>query len=131
MFYPLSACRMTFKFPTNRQLRINGCVARELLAVPNCFDSNGEPCIIAMRDGNIIDLTVGCYPSLEAYLRDDLGVESIELAIYDYDMQSGSFSAKGDSGSLIFDGEGRMVGILRSVIPKGGSNHVTYATPAW
>ncbi len=128
MFYPQSGGRTTFKWPTNRQLRINGCVTRELLAVPDCFDSNGEPCLIVMKDGNTTDLTVGRYAGLEAYLCDDLGVESIELAIYNYDKQSGPFSAKGDSGSLIFDGEGHMVGILHSGMPKGGSNHVTYAT---
>jgi Equine arteritis virus serine endopeptidase S32 len=131
MFYPQSTGRTTFKFPTNRQLRINGCVTRELLAVPDCFNSKGEPCLIVMKDGNATDLTVGRYAGLEAYLCDDLGVESTELAIYNYDKQSGSFSAKGDSGSLIFDGEGHMVGILHSGIPKGGSNHITYATPAW
>jgi hypothetical protein len=49
MFYPQSGGRMTFKFPTNRQLRINGCVTRELLAVLDCFDSNGEPCLIVMK----------------------------------------------------------------------------------
>ncbi|KAI9435129.1 hypothetical protein H4582DRAFT_1817885 [Lactarius indigo] len=131
MFYPQSAGRTAFKYPTNRQFRINGCVTREHLAVPDCFDRNGEPCLIVMKDGNTTDLTVGRYAGLEAYLCDDHGVESIELAIYNYDMQSGPFSAKGDSGSLIFDGEGHMVGILHSGMPKGAGNHVTYATPAW
>ena len=37
----------------------------------------------------------------------------------------------GDFGSLIFDGIGNMVGLLHSSTPKGGSSHVTYATPAW
>jgi hypothetical protein len=131
MFYPQSGSRTTFKSPTNRQLRINGCVTREVLAVPNCLDSSWRPCLIVMKDGNTTDLTVGRYAGLEAYHCDDLGVESIELAIYNYDRQSGPFSAKGDSGSLIFNGEGHMVGILHSGMPKGGSNHVTYATPAW
>jgi hypothetical protein len=49
-----------------------------------------------MKDGNTTDLTVGRYAGLEAYLSDDLGVESIELAIYNYDKQSGPFSDKGD-----------------------------------
>jgi hypothetical protein len=130
MFYPQSGGRTVFKFPPNCQLRINGCVTRELLAVPDCFDSNGEPCLIVMKDGNATDLTVGRYAGLEAYLCDELGVETIELAIYNYDKQSGVFSAKGDSGSLIFDGMGHMVGILHSRMAKGGSSHVTYATPA-
>jgi len=84
-----------------------------------------------MKDGNTTDLTVGRYAGLEAYICDEFGVESKELAIYNYDKQSGPFSAKGDSGSLIFDGMGHMVGILHSRVAKGGSSHVTYATPAW
>jgi hypothetical protein len=82
MFYPQ---RMTFKWPTNCQLRINNCVMCELLAVPNCFDSDGEPCLIVMKNSNTTDLMVRCYAGLEAYLCDDLCIESIELAIYDYD----------------------------------------------
>lgn len=112
-------------------LRIRGFVPHELLANPDCFDGNGEACLIVMKDGNSSDLTVGRYAGLEAYTADDLGVESIELAIYNYDWQSGPFSAKGDSGSLIFDGEGRMVGILHSGMPKGVSSHVTFATPVY
>ncbi|KAH9063649.1 hypothetical protein EDB83DRAFT_2519799, partial [Lactarius deliciosus] len=69
------------RVPTNRQLRINGFVTRELLANPDCFDMNGEPCFIVMKDGNATGLTVGRYAGLEAYLCDELGVESIELVI--------------------------------------------------
>lgn len=131
MFYPQSGGRTTFKFPVNRQLRIKGCVTREFLAVPDCFDGNSEPCLIVMKDGNTTDLTVGRYAGLEAYLCNDLGVESIELAIYNYNWCFGPFSASGDSGSLIFDGEGHMVGILHSGMLKGGSSYIFYATPAW
>jgi hypothetical protein len=131
MFYPQSAGRTAFKFPTNRQLRIKRlCHAR----APGCsrlFRQQRRALPYRHEDGNTTDLTVGRYAGLESFLCDDFGVESIELAIYNYDKQSGPFSAKGDSGSLIFDGEGHMVGILHSGMPKGGSNHVTYATPAW
>jgi len=120
-----------FKSPINRQFRINGWVPRELLINPNSFDSHGEPCLIVMKYGNTTDLTVGRYAGPEAYLRDEFGQESTELAIYNYDRESGPFAAKGDSGSLIFDGMGRMVGILHSGMPRGLTSHVTFATPAW
>jgi hypothetical protein len=84
-----------------------------------------------MKDGSTTDLTVGRYAGLEAYLRDDQGIETVELAIYNHDPQSGPFSTFGDSGSLIFDGEGHMVGILHSGMRKFDGNHVTFATPAW
>jgi len=131
MFYPLDNSRAVFESPPNRQLKITGIVTRERLANPDCFDSNNKPCLIVLKDGGTSDLTVGRYAGLEAYLCDDLGQESIELAIYNYNKQSGDFSAKGDSGSLIVDGMGNMVGILHSGMPKDASSHVTYATPAW
>jgi hypothetical protein len=131
MFYPLNNSRTVFKFPPNRQLKITGWVTRERLASPVCFDSHNEPCLIVMKDGNTTDLTVGRYAGLEAYLCDELGVQSRKLAIYNYNKQSGDFSAKGDSGSLIFDGMGNMVGILHSGMLNGASSHVTYATPAY
>ena len=66
-------------------------------------------------------------------MSDESGLESVELAIYNYNKKSGPFSAKGDSGSLVFDGLGRMVGLLHSGNSKNPltSTHVTYATSAW
>jgi len=133
MFYPQLGGRKTFEYPGGRQLRINGILTRELLADPDLYGPDGEPCLVVMKDGSATDLTVGLYAGLESFVCDDLGVESIELGIYNYDKKKGlTFSEKGDSGALVFDGEGRMVGQLHSGINKGGStsNHVTYATPA-
>ncbi|KAH9922522.1 uncharacterized protein B0H18DRAFT_935321 [Fomitopsis serialis] len=143
-FYPQINGRTAFEFPFDRQLRIDGWLTREL-ANPDTSDSNNEACIVVMKDGNTSDLTVGRFAGLEAYTCDELGVESVELAVYNYGKQSGDFSAQrhrctrvcmrflGDSGSLIFDGKGKMVGILHSGLAtrKGESHHVTYATPAW
>ena len=84
-----------------------------------------------MKDGNTTDLTVGRYVGLEAYICDEFGIETTELAIYNYNKQSGPFSAKGDSGSAIFTGDGRLVGILHSGMSKGISTHVTFAMAAW
>ncbi|KIO32551.1 hypothetical protein M407DRAFT_241424 [Tulasnella calospora MUT 4182] len=133
MMYPQSDGGTAFLYPLDRQLRINGIVTRELLANPDLYDSKGQPCLVVLKDGCTTDLTVGRYAGLESFLCDENGVESIELAIYNYDKKAGPFSAKGDSGSLIFDGLGRMVGLLHSGKSKGGSTsaHVTYATPAW
>lgn len=128
MFWPNNANPSGLKFPSDRLLRIRGVVTRELLANPECFDENGNPIFIVGKDGNSTGLTVGRYSGLEAYLYNEFGEDSIEIAIYNYSNMSGNFSAKGDSGSLIFTGDGRMVAILHSGTPEG---HVTYATPAW
>ncbi|KZV67002.1 hypothetical protein PENSPDRAFT_636316 [Peniophora sp. CONT] len=132
MLDPQSTGWTVFEYPTNRQLKITGWLTDQQLHTPEGrSDSYGEPCRIVMKNGNTTDLTVGRCAGLEAYVCDEFDVESIELAIYNYDTWSSSFSEKGDSGSLIVDGQGRMVGILHSGMPREGSNHVTFATPAW
>ena len=131
MFWPNNSNRSGIKFPSNRLLRIQGVVARELLATPDCYDENGDPVYIVGKVGNTTDFTAGRYSGLEAYLCDEFGRESTEVAIYNYSKTSGNFSAKGDSGSLIFTGDGRMLAILHSSMPKGLSSHVTFGTPAW
>ncbi len=86
---------------------------------------------VVAKDSNTTDLTVGRYTGLEAYLCDEFGKESIEVAIFNYSKTSGNFSAKGDSGSLIFTGDGRKLAVLHSGMPRGLSSHVTFGTPAW
>ena len=134
MMYPRSDSGTVFKYPENRQLRINGIVSKELLVKPDQRDDNNQPCLIVLKDGNTTDLTVGRATGMESFVRDDdTKEESKELAIYNYDKSSGVFSAKGDSGSLIVDGFGRMVGLLNGGTAKAGlkSADVTYAIPMY
>jgi hypothetical protein len=82
MFHPFGGGQTTFKFLEGRKLRIEGCATKEDLANPAEFDSEGQPCLIVGKDGNTTDLTVGCYAGLESFTQNEVGVESIELAIY-------------------------------------------------
>ena len=124
-------------FPEERKLRIVGCATGEDLAVPAEFDAEGQRCLMVGKDGSATGLTVGRYAGLVSFTANDAGVESVELGIYNTGgATSQVFSAKGDSGSLVWhmcDGKARMVGQLHSGCNKGGStsNHVTYCTPAW
>ncbi|KAF8337086.1 uncharacterized protein EI90DRAFT_3014028 [Cantharellus anzutake] len=101
------------------------------------LDSEGQRCLIVGKDGNSTDLTVGRYAGLVSFILNEVGIESVELGIYNSgDKTTKVFSAKGDSGSLIWhtmNGKARVVGQLHSGHNKGGStsNHVTYCTPGW
>jgi hypothetical protein len=137
MFYPQGGAT-TFKFPRGRKLRIVGCATKEDLATPTEFDSEGEHCYIVGKDGNTTGLTVGRYAGLVSFTRNDGGIVSVELSMYNSGLGNAAdvFSAKGDSGSLVWhmeDGEGYIVGQLHSGANKGGEtgNHVTYCTPGW
>lgn len=137
MFSPLGGGPTTFKFPDERKLRIEGCATKEDLAHPAEFDSEGQRCLMVGKDGNTTDLTVGRYAGLVSFTRNEVGIESVELGIYNSgDKTAEIFSAKGDSGSLAWhttNGKAHIVGQLHSGQNKGGStsNHVTYCTPGW
>lgn len=131
MFWPNNTNPTGMKFPPNRQLKIRGVVTRDLLINPDRRDESGNAMYVVAKDGNTSDLTVGRYTGLEAYLRDGFDKESIEIPVYNYSKTSDSFAAKGDSGSLIFTGDGRMLAVLHSGMPRGFSSHVTFGTPAW
>jgi hypothetical protein len=127
----------TFKFPEERKLRIGGCATKEDLANPTEVDNEGQHCLIVGKDGNTTDLTVGRYAGLVSFTQNEVGIESVELGIYNSGVMTAEvFSAKGDSGSLVWhtrNGVARIVGQLHSGQNKGGStsNHVTYCTPGW
>ncbi|TBU29285.1 hypothetical protein BD311DRAFT_661627 [Dichomitus squalens] len=137
MFHPGAGGRTAFKYPEEGKLKIHGCATKEDLAVPTEFDSQGQCCLMVGKDGNTTGLTVGRYAGLESFVRNAVGVESMELAIYNSGNKAvEAFSAKRDSGSFVWhmkDGKAYIVGQLHSRHNKGGStsNHVTYCTPGW
>lgn len=137
MFYPLGDGPTTFKFPEERKLRIESCATKEDLAHPAELDSEGQHCLMVGKYGSATDLTVGRYAGLVSFARNEVGIESVELGIYNSDNKFAEvFSAKGDSGSLVWhmtNGKARIIGQIHSGQNKGGStsNHVTYCTPGW
>jgi len=137
MFYPVAGGLTTFKFPKERRLRIWGCATEEDLKTPAERDSDDIPCLNVGKDGSSTGLTVGRYAGLRSFARNEVGVESIELSIYNSGVKRAEpFSDKGDSGSLIWhskEGKAFIVGQLHSGGNLGGStsNHISYCTPGW
>lgn len=137
MFCLVAGGRNTFKFPTQRKLRIVACATEDDLAHPTEFDADGQPCLIVGKDGNTTGLTVGRYAGMVSFLENEVGVVSRELGIYNTGLKAVEpFSKKGDSGSIVWhmrDGKAHMVGQLHSGRNKGvrAGNYLTYATPAW
>ena len=82
MFDPLGGGPTTFKFPAERKLRIEVCATKEDLAHPIGFDSHGQRYLIVGKIGNTTDLTVGCYTGLVSFTQNEVGIESVELGIY-------------------------------------------------
>ncbi|THU82253.1 hypothetical protein K435DRAFT_844458 [Dendrothele bispora CBS 962.96] len=123
-------------FPKSRILKLKGTIPDEELRHPTTtFDQNdSDPCLIVLKRGSATGLTIGRANNIMSYVRyysaHDNGSTSKEWPILPLDSKSGPFSNKGDSGSVIVDGRGRVGGLLTSGTTGNTSDlDITYATP--
>ncbi|KAI0920100.1 hypothetical protein AcV7_006093 [Taiwanofungus camphoratus] len=128
--YPRDYGVPTFDYPSDRLLPLSGLISEELMRRPDMRDHNGHPCLFVIKSGNATGVTIGRATGIFSFVRDEgTGVESKEWAVYNYDKKSGVFSARGDSGSIVVDGRGRIGGLLTGRAGKTETSDVTYVTP--
>jgi len=74
-------------------------------------------------------VTIGRATGIESFVREGEDKTSMAVTVYPYSHRDGPFSARGDSGSIIVDGRGRIVGLLIGGVGATGDFDVTYLTP--
>ncbi|KDQ11235.1 hypothetical protein BOTBODRAFT_87441, partial [Botryobasidium botryosum FD-172 SS1] len=131
---PGSRDNCPFEYPLDRLLKLGGTIPDDEMRCPTAPDHNGNMCLMVLKRGNATGLTIGCANSIFSYARryheDGTTSTSKEWAILPFDSKSGNpFSAKGDSGSVVVDGLGRMGGLLTGGAGTSSSTDLTYATP--
>ncbi|KAH9047002.1 hypothetical protein EDB83DRAFT_2404331, partial [Lactarius deliciosus] len=123
----------SFKYPDDRLLPLRDIISEDLMHKPDTLDHDGECRLLVIKNGNTTGVTIGRATGIFSYVRKYFGNNthqtSMEWAILPYDNKSGVFSARGDSGSVIADGLGRVGGILTGGSGKTASSDITYATP--
>ncbi|KAH9035841.1 hypothetical protein EDB84DRAFT_1588082 [Lactarius hengduanensis] len=131
--HPHPEGRSSFKFPIGGLLQVKGVVKENEIRQPTQLDKNGEECLLVIKNGKSTGVTIGRGTGIESFIReyDEYGNEStsMEVAIYSYSHKDGAFSASGDSGSIVVDGLGRIVGLLTGGTGAIDSTDVTYLTP--
>ncbi len=134
MMYPNPQNCHDFVYPSDRLLWLQGTIPDEEMRRLPALDQNNDPCLMVIKNGRTTGLTIGRANNICSYARHyydgDIGETSKEWPILSFNSKSGPFSADGDSGSVIVDGQGRIGGLL-----TGGaagvtlSVDITYATP--
>ncbi|KAH9981982.1 hypothetical protein BJV74DRAFT_895767 [Russula compacta] len=125
----------TYRYHLERLLQLQGVVKDDELRHPTLFNANGERCLPVTKNGTSTGVTIGRASGMMSFVREYFPSgdheTSMELAFYAYNRKDGAFSvfsAHGDSGSIIADYTGRIVGLL-----TGGCGStdfdVSYATP--
>ena len=131
--HPHPEGRSDFKYPDNSLLQVKGVVKQAELRSPKQFDANGEECLLVVKTGMTTKTTIGRMTGFESIIREypEYGPKrtSMEIAVHSYSHKDGAFSDAGDSGSIVIDGEGRLVGLLTGGTGSTKSTDVTYITP--
>jgi hypothetical protein len=131
--HPHPQSRSSFQYPGDGLLKVKGIVKEDEIRNLGQLDANGEECLIVLKNGKTTGLTVGRGSGIKSFIReyDNCGVGkiSMEIAVYSYSRKDGPFSDSGDSGSIVVDGQGRIVGLLTAGTGKTESTDVSYLTP--
>lgn len=123
----------SFKYPHDGLLQLQDVVKEDELRHPTELDKNSEECIIVVKNGNTIGRATGIESFVREYSEHGIRATSMAVAIYPHSQKDGAFSAPGDSGSVIADANGRIVGILQvtggACKTDSSNSDVSYATP--
>lgn len=127
----------SFEYPDGCLLPIRGTVSDAEIRNPCDKDENGDPCITVLKRGKKTGLTVGRVNNVDSFVRiywnDGTVDTSMELPVFGYDSrtkQTKPFSEPGDSGSVVVDGKGRVIGMIIGGVGFTTTSDVTYVTPA-
>lgn len=121
------------EYPGDGLLPVKGFLMEHEMQHPAELDTYDEPFLPVLKNGNATGLTCGRASGLVSFVRthaaDGAAETSIALAVYPYSYKHGAFAAPGDSGSIVVDGRGRVVGLLSSGAGKAHEIDVAYLTP--
>lgn len=126
-----------YVYPPDSALRANGIVQDADFRDPEQLDVYGAKCLLAVKNGLATGTTVGRVNGLESFTRvyDDRNGHrtSMDIAVTSYGRNYGDFSAAGDSGSIVLDRDGRIVGLLTGGAGSadGSRTVISYITPYW
>ncbi|KAF9509974.1 hypothetical protein BS47DRAFT_1410215 [Hydnum rufescens UP504] len=112
---PCADATTTFQYPDDRLLELRDLIQENEMSNPDMLGPDGR--------------ATGIFSFVREYFNNGTHQTSMEWAILPYDHKSGDFSAPGDSGSIIVDGQGRFGGLLTGGAGKRDSLDITYATP--
>ncbi|KAF7782999.1 hypothetical protein Agabi119p4_2375 [Agaricus bisporus var. burnettii] len=126
-----------FKYPFGRLFPAQGVVSLDELCYSNQQDPEGTNHFMVFKQGTATGATIGWMAGIKSVIRhhDVTGSRrtSMEVAVHSRH-DDGPFSAPGDSGSIVVDGRGRIVGMIFGGSGLGTKKFadLTYITPyAW
>jgi hypothetical protein len=132
--YPRNDAQSEFDYPEDRLFTLGAVLSAAKIREPNSQDHNGGPVRLVIKRGLTTRTTIGRLTGFKSHERrySTLGyLDSVEVAIYPYDNDSGPFSRDGDSGALIVGSLAEFVALLTGGTGPTDSSDTTYGTPMY
>lgn len=124
-----------YAYPEDGLLQAQGIIQPEEIHCPTHLDENQEECLLVVKHGLSTGTTIGRVSGMESFTRrfnaDGIKETSMEIAVLPYGNTDGPFSAPGDSGSIVLDRRGRILGMLNGGAGSTDRTDITYVTPYW
>ncbi|KAI9442962.1 hypothetical protein H4582DRAFT_1921557 [Lactarius indigo] len=135
IMFPRPEDQAGYKYPRDGLLQAYGVVKDKEIRSPQQLDANGYKCLHVVKNGLTTGTTVGCVNGLDSFTRvyTEYGLEetSVEVAVLPCDRKRGAFSAPGDSGAIVLERGGAIVGMLTGGGGATDETDTTYVTPYW
>ncbi|KAF9048851.1 hypothetical protein BJ165DRAFT_1343224 [Panaeolus papilionaceus] len=135
IMFPRPEDRADCIYPCDGLLQANGIVKDEDMRSPQQLDADGEKCLHVVKNGLATGTTVGRVNGLHSFtrVRTESGINetSLEVAVLPFNNKRGAFSAPGDSGAIVLERGGGIVGMITSGSGTTEDVDITYVTPYW
>ena len=131
--FPHPEDQADYEYPEDGLLQAFGVIQPDEIRNPKQLDANGEECLLVVKHGLTTGTTIGRVTGMESFTRNvnEYGIRdtSMEIAVLPYGNANGPFSAPGDSGSIVLDRKGRILGMLNGGAGSIYKTDITYLTP--
>jgi hypothetical protein len=117
--FPEPSDPANYSYPVDGLLQVKGVVPESELRNPQNIDVHGTKSLLCLKNGRSANTTFGRVNGFESLVRtyDRNGVchDSLEVLVLGFDPKTHKhteFSEPGDSGAVVVDRDGRIIGIL-------------------
>lgn len=133
IMFPHPEDQADYEYPKGGLLQAFGVIQPDEIRNPKQLDANGEECLLVVKHGLTTGTTIGRVTGMESFTRNfnEYGIKDtlMEIAVLPYGNANGPFSAPGDSGSIVLDRKGRILGMLNGSAGSTDKTDITYLTP--
>jgi hypothetical protein len=133
--FPQPEDQADYEYPEDSLLQAFGVIQADKIHNPKQLDANGEQCLLVVKNGLTMGTTISRVTGMESFTRtfNEYGIKetSMEIAVLPYGNAIGPFSTPGDSGSIVLDRNGHILGMLNGGAGSTNRTDVTYLTPYW